>query len=134
MSTVIKTDKVKLSSSAETVFKYLEDFNNLNQLIPVDKISDWKSDFDNCSFKIQNAATIALKKESVEPNSKINIVSGEGAPFKFTLVAHIEEDGSGSNAHLVFDGEINPFLKMMVVKPLENLFNFMTERLKRVHG
>lgn len=132
--THLESNKVQLTSSAEEVFKFLEDFNNLEKLLPLDKISDWKSDFDFCSFKIQNAATIALKKESVEPNSKINISGGEGVPFKFTLVATIDEKDSGCEAQLVFDGDINPFLKMMVVKPLQNLFDFMAERLVRVHG
>ena len=134
MSTNLASQKVQLNSSADTVFKFLEDFNNFDQLLPRDKISDWKSDFDFCSFRIQNAATIPLKKISVEAPNKINIVSGDDAPFTFTLVAHIDSVGNGCEAHLVFEGDINPFLKMMVVKPLQNLFDFMAERLKRIHG
>ena len=129
--TTITSDKVSLNASPEEVFKFLEDFNNMDQLLPRDKISDWKSDFDSCSFKIQNAATIPLVKDSVEPHSRINIVGGEKAPFKFTLVAHIDQTDSGCDAHLVFEGDINPFLKMMVMTPLTNLFNFMAERMKR---
>ena len=52
--TTITSDKVSLNASPEEVFKFLEDFNNMDQLLPRDKISDWKSDFDSCSFKIQN--------------------------------------------------------------------------------
>ncbi len=133
-NTIIESTRVNLKSSPEEVFKFLEDFNNMKQLLPKDKISDWKSNFDSCSFKIQNAATIPLDKESVEANTRINIIGGEKAPFKFTLVAHINETADGCEAYLVFDGDINPFLKMMVVKPLTNLFNFMAERLDRKFG
>ncbi|MCG8578094.1 MAG: hypothetical protein MI810_24655 [Flavobacteriales bacterium] len=132
MATVIESEKVKVGATPEKVFKFLEDFNNMDKLLPQDKISDWESDFDRCSFKIQNAAVIPLVKESVEPHSKINIVSGDKAPFKFTLVAHIKEVEGGTEAYLIFEGDINPFLKMMVMKPLTNLFNFMAERLQRI--
>ncbi|MCC7453400.1 MAG: hypothetical protein IT222_04475, partial [Crocinitomix sp.] len=95
----------------------------------------WTANNDFCSFKIQNAATIALVKASVEPNGKINIKSGDKTPFPFTLEVFINslEDGK-CEGYFKFDGEINAFLKMMVMKPLTNLFNYMANRLKEVHN
>lgn len=133
MSTRIDSDKVKIGKNPETVFNYLCDFNNVRELLPQDKISDWSSTFDQCSFKVQNAAVIPLIKKEVHPNNRIDIVSGEKAPFPFTLTVHIKEDSTGCECQLHFEGEINAFLKMMVVKPLENLFNYMANRLQKVH-
>lgn len=134
MSTEIESDKVVIAKSAEIVFNYIADFNNIIHLLPQDKISDWRSSFNDCSFKIQNAAIIPLVKNAVHPNSKIDIVSGEKAPFPFTLEVHIIEIENGCECHLKFEGEINAFLKMMVVKPLTNLFNYMANKLKEVHA
>lgn len=130
MSTRIESDKVIVNASNAEVFDYLNDFNNIKDLLPQDKISDWKATKDDCSFKIQNAATIPLVKEKVEINKKIHVVSGEGAPFPFTLDIYIDEKDGKTEAYLIFEGEINAFLKMMVVKPLTNLFNYMAHKLK----
>lgn len=133
MSTIIESDKVTIAKSSQVVFDYLCDFNNIVHLLPQDKISDWRSDADQCSFKIQNAAIIPLVKKDVHPVHKIDIVSGEKAPFPFTLIVHIKETETGCECHMHFNGEINAFLKMMVMKPLTNLFNYMADRLQKVH-
>jgi carbon monoxide dehydrogenase subunit G len=131
MSTTIESKHVTINQTAEAVFNFLNDFNNIERLLPSDKISDWRATVDDCSFKIQNAAIIPLVKESTEPFSKINIKSGENAPFPFTLNVHINENSANSiTGYLLFEGEINMFLKMMVVKPLTNLFDHMADRLK----
>jgi len=131
MSTRIESKHVEISASAETVYAYLNDFNNIKTLLPQDKISDWQATTDQCSFKIQNAAIIPLNKSTVEPNSKINIVSGDNAPFPFTLeIFIIEKSNNLTEGYLLFDGEINAFLKMMVMKPLTNLFDYMAVQLK----
>ncbi|WP_066756003.1 hypothetical protein [Crocinitomix algicola] len=135
MATKIDSNKVIINANQETVFTYLTDFNNIKELLPQDKISDWKATTEECSFKIQNAAVIPLVKDTVEPNGKINIKSGENAPFPFTLEVFIEEQPDNkSQAYLKFEGEINAFLKMMVVKPLTNLFNYMADRIQEVHS
>lgn len=133
MSTKIESKHVEINKSVQFVFDFMKDFNNIKQLLPQDKISDWNSDFDQCSFKIQNAALIPLVKDSVvEPNT-IHIVNGEKTPFPFTLkITFNELEADKTEAFLNFDGEINAFLKMMVVKPLTNLFNYMSAELKTV--
>jgi len=130
MSTIIDSEKVKVNASSKEVFDFLCDFNNIKELLPQDKISDWTSDMDSCSFKVQNAATIPLIKKETTPNTTIDIVSGDKAPFPFTLKINITETGETCEGFIHFDGEINAFLKMMVVKPLTNLFNYMAHKLQ----
>ena len=133
MSTKIESNHIEIHKSVQTVFDFMKDFNNIKQLLPEDKISDWQSDFDQCLFKIQNAAVIPLVKDSVEEPNTINIVSGEKAPFTFTLkVTFVAIGDDNTEAYLNFEGDINAFLKMMVVKPLTNLFNYMAKELKSV--
>ena len=136
MATNIESEKVTIKASQEVVYTFLTDFNNIKELLPQDKISDWNATIDQCSFKIQNAAIIPLVKDTVEPNNKINIKSGDKAPFPFKLEVFINkiDDEEGCEAYLHFEGEINAFLKMMVVKPLTNLFNYMAKRMREVHA
>jgi len=46
------------------------------------------------------------------------------------LTIHLTQKESETEGYIHFDGEVNMFLKMMVEKPLTNLFNYMTNKLK----
>ncbi|CAG5087196.1 hypothetical protein [Parvicella tangerina] len=130
--TKIESKEVTVGADAQKCFDFLLDLNNYNLLLPKDKISDWKSDEKNCSFKIQNTYKLALHYSDSEPTSKILITSGEGSPFTFDLYINLEDKGDSTGAQLVCHADINPFLKMMVQKPLNNLFDYMADRMVKV--
>lgn len=126
----LESDRVKVNASQEEVFEFMKNPQNVCELLPEDKVSEWKADETSCSFKIQNAATISLVQKNLIPSEKIEMVSGEKSPFPFTLDVFIEKDGEQSVGYIIFDGKVNPFLKMMVEKPLSNLFNYMSKKIK----
>jgi carbon monoxide dehydrogenase subunit G len=127
----IKSTEASINASSKTVFTFLSDCQNIYHLLPQDKITEWTADTTSCSFKVQNAATISLIQDEIKENSSIKMVSGEKSPFPFTLTIHINSiDDNSCSGHLFFEGKINTFLKMMVEKPLSNLFNFMSDKLK----
>jgi hypothetical protein len=98
--------------------------NNFKELFPADKIDAWEATNETCSCKIKNMGTIELKRVASTPNSLIYLDSFGKTPFKFTLNIFIaEKENSTSSAHLEFDGDINPFMKMMLEKPLTEFFN-----------
>jgi hypothetical protein len=60
------------------------------------------------------------------------MISGEGTPFPFHLDININEiDAQHCEGYLYFNGEVNAFLKMMVEKPLSNLFDYMAHKLQK---
>ncbi len=130
--TRIESNEVNVACSAEECYSFLSDMNNYELLLPKDKISNWAATEKECSFKIQKTYKLELKHVSGEPNSKIELASGASSPFKFTLNVFLTENGESTNAKLICDADINPFLKMMVEKPLNNLFNYMADRLVKV--
>ena len=126
----LSSKEAQINATAQEVFQFLSDCQNIYHLLPQDKISDWKATTDDCSFKVQKMATIPLVVERREPNHTIAMKSGDGAPFPFSLTVVIQEDGDFSKGHLEFDGQVNAFLKMMVEKPLSNLFDYMSYKLQ----
>ncbi len=126
--TTIETHHKTTESSQEKLFNFLSDLNNFEQLMPEDKIEKWSSDEDQCEFTIKGMARIGLKKEGTTPHEYINISSFGKVPFSFTLDIHIKSKESDTEAYMIFKGDINPFMKMMVEKPLTNFFNLLVDK------
>lgn len=127
----IKSTEVTIQANAEQVFAFLLDMQNIYHLLPQDKVTEWTADSQACSFKVQQAATISLVQKENTPYSTIKMMSGAKTPFPFSLTVRIEAlDDTTCKGYLHFDGQVNTFLRMMVEKPLTNLFNYMSEKLK----
>ncbi len=129
----IDSDKVNVNASPEDISLFLRDANNLIHLLPQDKISDFKSTEEECSFKVQGGIMISLIQDGFEGSDKLFLKSGEKSPFPFRLTINLNELDNGTEGFIHFDGEVNMFLKMMVEKPLGNLFNYMSNKLKEYY-
>ena len=127
---IIESTKVTVNQSIGNIFTFLKDSNNILNLLPQDKISDWKSDETSCSFKVQGGVIISLIQDGQEGDSKLFLKSGEKSPFPFRLTIHLDQIDGSTEGFIHFDGEVNMFLKMMVEKPLTNLFNYMSNKLQ----
>lgn len=127
--TKIDSKKSEVPASANQVYDFLMDMNNIEKLLPPGKYSDWKSDALSCSFKVQSAYQIGLKFLSSTPHSNVNYESGSGSPFSFNLIVNLVENNGITSSQLVCEAQINPFLEMLVKGPLKNLFDYMAEKL-----
>ncbi len=128
----IESDHKVINGDSAAVFNFLNNLNNYDVLFPQDKIENWEASDEQCSCKIKGLSDIGLKKVASTPNSLIYLDSFGKTPIKFTLNIYLSEtDDNKTNAHLIFDGDINPFMKMMLEKPLTTLFNNIVVRLEK---
>lgn len=125
----IESKKVIINAPQETVFEYITDLNNFKNLLPAERISDWESTREYCSFKVQGTATIDLKLGVQEPYSHLVFESAEKSPFPFTLNVFLSEKEGTTTVYQVMEAKVNPFLKMMVERPLTNLFDYIADKL-----
>ena len=132
--TTIESKTVLIDRPAEEIFAFLQDMNNFQQLLPQERISDWKAEKDQCSFKVQGAATIGLQLAGGSAPTLVKMSATERSPFPFTLDVHLAPENGQTRAHQVFNADLNPFIKMMVEKPLQNLFDHIVDRLEQVHA
>ena len=126
---ILDSDKVLVKASKTEIIDFLKDANNLIHLLPQDIISDFKSDETQCSFKVQGGIIISLIENGFEED-KLFLKSGEKSPFPFKLTVDLTQIDNETEGFIHFDGEVNMFLKMMVEKPLGNLFNYMSKKLQ----
>lgn len=130
----IESNKSTVNAPKEEVFKFLSNTENLGKLLPQNEVKDFKGTEKECSFKVQGGITISLVQDELNPSNEIKMVSGEKSPFPFKLSVHLADSDGKTEGFIAFDGEVNAFLKMMVKKPLTNLFNHMTNELKDNFG
>lgn len=126
---IIKGNTVQVNADRETVQNFLGDSNNMIHLLPKDKISEFDSTETGCSFKVQGGITISLVQDGTEGLDKLFMKSGEKSPFPFRLSIITNDLDGKTEGYIEFNGEVNAFLKMMVERPLTNLFNYMSNKL-----
>ncbi|MFT5859015.1 MAG: carbon monoxide dehydrogenase subunit G [Flavobacteriaceae bacterium] len=126
----LDSNKVLVAAPQAEIVEFLKDANNLYLILPQDSISDFKATKEDCSFKVQGGITISLIHDGNDGLDKLYMKSGEKSPFPFRLTIQTTVEGTGTEGFIHFDGEVNMFLKMMVEKPLSNLFNYMTKKLQ----
>lgn len=126
----IESQRVEVNAERNEIFEFLSHTKNIEELLPQDNIKDFQSTDQTCSFKVQGGITITLVQDQLVPFERIEMKSGEKSPFPFELTIFLESIEGKTVGYLTFDGEVNSFLKMMVQKPLTNLFNYMSVKIK----
>ena len=127
--TTIETSTVTSPVSTEKLFSFLHALDNYKQLIPEDQIDHWKADQDSCSFTIKNLSKVGLRRKSADHPNKITLSSDGKVPFDFELEILLTDQGNEETAvKLVFNGKINAFMKVMVVKPLRKFFESLVQK------
>lgn len=131
--TILESNKKDLNISAKQVFDFVADCNNFIKLLPEEKIENWSSTTDDCSFRIKGIASLALKINEKRESAFICMVDNGDAPFKLSMNFYIAETSANScTTQVTFEAELNPMLKMMVSTPLTNLLNIINDRLERI--
>ena len=118
----LESPKVTVQKSSKEIFDYLSKVENFEHIMPknIDKFEAGKESF---LFALKGMPEIELKLEEVEAPKKI-VLGSTSEKFPFKLTADIEEaSDSSSNVQLLFDGQFNPMVAMMVKKPLQKFID-----------
>jgi carbon monoxide dehydrogenase subunit G len=131
--TTIESKHVEVAASPSRVKEYASNLDNFKKLLPQDKISDFVSNGESCSFKIKGMATIGLKVMAVQ--DKMIQLESTDSPFSFTIDVHLDEKSAEvTEAYQIVKLDLNPMMKMMVERPLRNLFDHIADRLHKELG
>ena len=123
-------NSVILHKPLATVYAFLADLNNHEQLMP-ENIYNWTSTADEARFTIQNMAKLALKVSERIENQTVVCIPAEEAPFAITLRWTVEESQEGqTKATFSIDAELNMMMKMVASGPLQKLVDHQVNSLK----
>ena len=113
---------------SKPIFEFLSDFNNFESFIPEDKISDWKSFGDSCSFKVNGVGNAGLKIIDKEFPKTIKYCADGNTAIDFFLWVQLKEiNENDTRLKLTLRAELNPMLKIAASEPLKKFLNILAD-------
>lgn len=125
----LESPKVEISKKQDDVFSFLSDVKNFESLMP-ENINKFEIiDDDTFLFALKGMPEIVLKKKEVAAPDKIVLGAG-GGKVDFTLTGNIKKiDQENSEVQLVFDGDFNPMMAMMIKGPIKKFIETLVTNM-----
>lgn len=106
----------------DRIFNVLSDLSNLEKIkdrIPQDKVQEFEFDRDSCSVSVAPVGKITFQIVEREPNKTIKF-STTNSPVPLLLWIQLKQvEENDTHMKLTVRAELNPFIKTMVSKPLQ---------------
>ena len=128
----LESPKVTVQKSAQDLFDLLTDVKNFEKLMP-DNIAKFEvTGEDAFIFGLKGMPEIKLKmKEKVAPNKIVLGAASDKLPF--TLVSNIDSiSDSESAVQLIFDGEFNAMMAMMIKGPISKFIETLATNMTKL--
>jgi len=121
-----------ISASQEAVYQKLSDLNNLEKVkerLPEDKIKNLTFDADSITMEVNPVGKITLQIVEREPCKCIKFETAD-SPLPFNLwIQILPVTAAECKMKLTIGMDINPFMKTMVQKPLQEGLEKMADML-----
>lgn len=126
----LESQKVTVQKNEEEIFKFLTKVKNFEQLMP-ENTDKFEANEDSFLFALKGMPVIKLKlQEESTPNTVV--LASTNDKFPFTLVGNIAKlDGNSSEVQLIFDGQFNAMMAMMIKNPIQKFINTLAENIEK---
>ena len=122
----LESKKTVINKSQKDFFEFLTNLNNFEQLMP-ENTDKFEVDGESFIFSLKGMPEIRLVVKEKQEFNKI-ILGAASSKLSFSLTAIINEVTENScEVQLLFDGEFNAMMAMMVKGPLQKFINTLTE-------
>ena len=122
--------KIIVNKSSQELQELLKSPKDYEQLMP-ESLQKFEAREDGFKFGLKGMPEIALKIESVTPE-KVTLSSASSS-LEFSLKGMMNPlNESQTEVQLLFEGQFNPFIKMMVEKPVKNFIDALTDKIERL--
>lgn len=119
----------------EQVYAKLSDLTNIEKVkdkLPQDKVKDLQFDADSMSFSVPPVGMLTLRIIEREPDKCIKFET-VNSPLPFNLwIQLVPVTEAECKMKLTIRAELNPFIKGMIQKPLEEGLEKMAEMLSKI--
>src|SRR5690606_36354163 len=128
----LNSKKVTVQKSASELCEFLADVKNYEGLMP-DTISKFEVIRDNAFvFALKGMPEIALEIKEVDSPNKV-VLGAISDKLPFTLKSDIESvSDTSSTAELLFEGEFNSMMAMMIKSPISKFIETLASNLEKL--
>ena len=117
------TSEVKtIPHNDDKIFAMLSDMSNLQRIqdqVPKDQIKDFSFDTDTCRFTVDPVGSIEFRIIEREPNKTIKF-STTNSPIPVLMWIQLKQVAENdTKMKMTVRADLNPFIKPMVSKPLQ---------------
>ena len=122
--------KIVVNKSVKDLVELLKNPSDYKDLMP-DSLQKFEVRDNGFKFSLKGMPEIALQIEDV---TETEVILKSASPsLDFTLKGAMEAVNENQTAvQLLFEGKFNPFIKMMVEKPLQNFLNSLTDNIEKI--
>lgn len=116
--------------SVSELYSILIDFNELEKVIPTDKLTNWYANNDSCRFTVSGMGEVGLKIINAEPNQIVKYVGYGKVPFDFYLNIHLKTASNGqTQVQVKVEAKLNALLKMMASKQITKFVETLVDAI-----
>ena len=128
----LRTEVKTIPFNEDRIFNMLSDLSNLGKVqdrIPQDKIQDFEFDKDSCSFSVAPVGKITFQIVEREPNKTIKFTTTNSPVPLFLWIQLKQVEENDTRMKITVRAELNPFIKPMVSKPLQDAIDKISTML-----
>ena len=121
--------KVMVNKSTKDLFEMLKKPEDYKHLMPESLVS-FETTENGFKVGLKGMPEIALKISEMVEDKKVVLTSGNSS-LDFALTGQMDAVSENkSEVQILFEGQFNPFIKMMVEKPLQNFIDNLTDKIE----
>ena len=127
----IKSTPTIVNKSSAELFNYLDNLQNFSHLMPP-SVEKFEVDGESFVFGIKGMPEIRLVIKEKIANSKF-VLGAASSKLDFSLATFIDEKSENeSEVQVVFQGDLNPMMAMMLKKPLTKFMDGLSQQLAQL--
>ena len=122
--------KIVVNKSVNTLVEMLNKPEDYKNLMP-DSLQNFEVRDNGFKFGLKGMPEIALKIEEVSDKAVVLKSASSSLDFELKGLMNALNENQ-TEVQLLFEGKFNPFIKMMVEKPLQNFINALSDNLEKL--
>ena len=109
----------KSEYSDRDIYVFITNFNNFRELIPADKVSNWESTEDQCSFQVDPLGRTGLEIIEKKPSSLVKMASLKSySNHQFTIWIQLKSlSEKDTRVKISIEPQVNKMLIPMIKGP-----------------
>lgn len=125
----------KVIQESKLLYGFITDMRNFKQFIPGDSITNWQAEKNNCEFEVSPVGKTRLKIIDSEEYKYVKF-EGDGLNnTSFFLWVQLKEiDTADTRVKITIKADLNPMLKMMAAKPINDFLEKLVSGMESFDG